>query len=78
MNSLLGQGRIKVNVRIVIDGMIVWTVKMGCRVDYAGPRGISPLMWAAKRGHIDMAELLLSNGADLLKSSEDNLGKPTL
>lgn len=48
---------------------------MGCRVDYAGPKGITPLMWAAKRGHIEMAELLLQNGAKLLLASEDDLGK---
>lgn len=28
-------------------------------------------MWAAKRGHIAMAELLLERGADLLEKSKD-------
>ncbi|EGR27574.1 hypothetical protein IMG5_193740 [Ichthyophthirius multifiliis] len=44
---------------------------MGSQVNYAGPRGISPLMWAAKRGHIQMAQYLLENGAELLQKSQD-------
>jgi len=48
---------------------------MGCRVNYSGPRGISPLMWAAKRGHLEMAKFLIENGADLLEKSSDKDGK---
>jgi ankyrin repeat protein len=44
---------------------------MGCEVGFAGPRGITPLMWAAKRGHIDTAKILLDHGADLLEKSND-------
>lgn len=48
---------------------------MGCRVNYSGPRGITPLMWAAKRGHLEMAEFLIENGADLMEKSGDALCK---
>ncbi|EAR88070.3 ankyrin repeat protein (macronuclear) [Tetrahymena thermophila SB210] len=45
---------------------------MGSQVNNTASKGISPLMWAAKRGHIDMAKLLIENGAQVLQRSEDN------
>lgn len=47
---------------------------MGCKVNYSGPKGISPLMCASKRGHLEMAKLLIENGADLLEKSNDKEG----
>jgi ankyrin repeat protein len=26
-------------------------IKLGAKVDYAGPTNITPIMWASKRGH---------------------------
>jgi len=47
---------------------------MGCKVNYSGPKGISPLMCASKRGHLEMAKFLIENGADLLEKSNDKEG----
>ncbi|KAL4493994.1 hypothetical protein ABPG72_022011 [Tetrahymena utriculariae] len=45
---------------------------MGSQVNNTASKGISPLMWAAKRGHIQMAKLLIENGANILQRSEDH------
>jgi len=55
--------------------LVTLLLGMGCRVNYSGPRGISPLMWAGKRGHLEMAKFLIENGADLLEKSSDKDGK---
>lgn len=54
--------------------LVTLLLGMGCRVNYSGPRGISPLMWAGKRGHLEMAKFLIENGADLLEKSSDKDG----
>jgi ankyrin repeat protein len=36
---------------------------MGADINYTGPRGITPLMWACKNDHEEIVEYLLENGA---------------
>lgn len=44
---------------------------MGADVNYSGPTGISPIMWAAKRGHIELILLLIEKGANIKARSID-------
>lgn len=46
--------------------LVTLIIGMGSQVNNIASRGITPLMWAAKRGHLDMAKLLLQNGANVL------------
>ncbi|EGR28482.1 hypothetical protein IMG5_174360 [Ichthyophthirius multifiliis] len=46
-------------------------LQIGCDPNITGSRGISPLMWAAKRGHQEMAQILLENGANINQKSND-------
>lgn len=32
-------------------------------MDYAGPRGVTPAMWACRRGHFDILSNLIERGA---------------
>ena len=40
-------------------------VSLGADVNYAGPTGITPLMWAARRGHLKALHFLLEKLPDV-------------
>ena len=44
---------------------------MGADVNYAGPRTLTPLMWAAKNDHEEVIEYLLENGAKINPKSKN-------
>ena len=44
---------------------------MGAQPDNEGPKEITPLMWACKRGHTIVAKYLIANGAKIEKISPE-------
>ena len=39
--------------------------KLGAQIDFAGPKNITPLMWACKSGHPEIVTYLISSGSKL-------------
>ncbi len=58
--------------RATCEDFVTDLVKAGANIEKKDHNGMTPLMWAAKKGYVEVVKLLLDKGADWEHTNDDN------
>ncbi len=58
--------------RATCEDFVNELVKVGANIEKKDHNGMTPLMWASKKGYVEVVKLLLDKGADWEQTNDDN------